>query len=267
MPVPARQVFEGQLYPPDKWVQERTVRGQINPTEEERLRRMDGRYLSGLGESPDGLGADDHGGVIGDDPNYPNGELSALEKQDDSYGSGIFGPYDDYTANKDMGIFASTYAVPGYVGREVPYAVSRDVSDISEGGEVVYVPGGGLSYVTEDPPAVLGPTPVPPRQLAVREPDTVGTYVNIAPGPPQPSLNAMAPVVRPQFAPARVDRGTVYPVPSWPQYRAMGANEAPDEAPSALSAFLWGGAAGAAAGLLWVFGAPWLKRTFARRRP
>ncbi|MCP4248747.1 MAG: hypothetical protein GY778_17020, partial [bacterium] len=120
------------------------------------MRAEHGRYLSGLGgESPSG--------EVGYDPAYQGQEMYELEHQDDTYGSGIFDPGGrSATANANMGVFASHYSLPGYLAREVPFTVSRDVSDITDDAEVVIVPSGGLTYVESrgklTRPAVLGPT-------------------------------------------------------------------------------------------------------------
>jgi hypothetical protein len=92
--------------------------------------------------------------------------VSELERDDDVFGSGIFDRPGRMTSNVGDGVFASDYSLPGYVAREVPYAVSRDVTDVASGGEVVYIPGGGFYHVEQggsiQPSAVLGPTARPP---------------------------------------------------------------------------------------------------------
>lgn len=120
-----------------------------------------GRYLSGFG------GASLTGGV-GYDPSYQGQHIYELEEQDDTYGSGIFDPEGRAgTANPNMGVFASHDSLPGYLAREVPFTVSRDVTDITDDADVVIVPGGGMSYIESrgklTGPAVLGPTWRPPQ--------------------------------------------------------------------------------------------------------
>jgi hypothetical protein len=110
-----------------------------------------------------------------------------LEKDDDVYGSGIFDRPGRMTSNVGDGVFASDYSLPGYVARESPYAVSRDITDVTSGGEVVMIPGGGFYHVEQEgsiqPSPILGPTPRPPR-LTVPQPRPVypgGPTVHDAP--------------------------------------------------------------------------------------
>jgi hypothetical protein len=167
--------------------------GQLNPAVQEKFNMRHGRFLSGLG-GPPSLAPD------GSDPRYEGKHLKVLEGQDDVYGSGIFdGPDGQPTANAEMGIFSSEYSLPGYVGREVPFAVSRDITDITDGGAVVMVPAGGKAVIESDghPTAwpVLGPTPRAPG-LTVPAPTAIDqVYVDLQPqSSARPPLNAMAPV-------------------------------------------------------------------------
>lgn len=100
------------------------------------------------------------------DPEYRDDTMQRLEAEDDSYGSGIFDMGFRPTANADTGIYTSNYPLPGYIGREVPFAVSREVTDITDNADVVVVPAGGLTYAEVDgrpiDASILGPTPRPP---------------------------------------------------------------------------------------------------------
>jgi hypothetical protein len=93
--------------------------------------------------------------------------LRELEGEDDVYGSGIFdqsgrGP----TVHATLGVFEDHPSLPGYVGREVQFAVSKEVADITSGADVVVVPGGGMSYQERGGKIVqydrFGPTPPRP---------------------------------------------------------------------------------------------------------
>lgn len=228
---PSNQPYYGEVYPSDEVVRRRAFVGQINPTERERLKMQYGRYLSGYEEPTD------FGGSIGEDPNYPNPELQTMEMEDDAFGSGIFSG-NQVTGNQDTGVFESSYQLPGYVARETPFAVSRDVSS-AQGHEMVYIPAGG--YISRNPP-VLGPTPQP--------------Y-------PLPTLNADAPVQEmPTFGPPRDPQWSVERLPlemtrsimpSWPRLTRMptafGQDEPKSSPPTAGQMFLWGGVLGAGVGL------------------
>lgn len=158
------------------------------------MRASHGRYLSGLG-------GESVTGQVGYDPAYQGQETDELELQDDTFGSGIFDAGGrSGTANANMGVFASHYALPGYVARSVPFTVSRDVTDITDDAEVVIVPGGGLSYVESrgklTRPAILGPTWVPPRiqPSGVTSRNQVYAFLTRPGQTPPPPLNASAPV-------------------------------------------------------------------------
>lgn len=172
--------------------------GNASPRTRQQMRRGAGRYLSGLGgESPDGS--------IGIDPAYQGREVYEMEQQDDTFGSGIFDPGGrSGTANADAGVFASHNSLPGYLAREVPFAVSRDVTDITDGADVVTVPAGGLFYVEQngrpDGYPVLGPTYRPPQIAPGGAPGgRQSVYKHLTrPGQrPAPPLNPHAPVVAP----------------------------------------------------------------------
>ncbi len=82
------------------------------------------------------------------DPMYRDNLLQQLEAEEDSSGSGIFdGDGRQATSNANMGVFSSNYSLPGYVSREVPFTVSREVQDITDDAAVVTIPAGGLNYI------------------------------------------------------------------------------------------------------------------------
>lgn len=178
---------------------------QENPILRERMRMIHGRYLSGLGgESPDG--------EAGYAQTYQDQGGYDLEAQDDTYGSGIFDPSGrPGTANTNMGILASHYSLPGYIAREVPFTVSRDVTDITDDAEVVTIPAGGLAVVEHrgklTRPAITGPTWVPPRIQPAGNTERYQPYAFMTrPGQaPPPALNPNAPVTGPpQLQPGRM---------------------------------------------------------------
>lgn len=111
--------------------------GQVGPRTENRWMMQHGRFLSGFGSNDT-------------QPAFaakPDGYVESLEKDDDVYGSGVFDSYGRKpTVNPTLGVFADHPSIPGYIDREVQYAVSKDVVDITSGADVVVVPGGGLTY-------------------------------------------------------------------------------------------------------------------------
>jgi hypothetical protein len=189
------QRFSGRSLYADSYAQRLApLRGQISRTTGGRMRQEHGRYLGGLG----GDAAD---GQTGYDPAYQEQSTYELEQQDDTFGSGIFDPGGRAgTNNPDMGVFASHYSWPGYLAREVPFTVSRDVSDITDDAEVVYVPGGGMAFVEEagrlQRPAVLGPTwrPKGLTPAGVTRRDQPYAFMNRPDQPYQEPLNPRAPV-------------------------------------------------------------------------
>lgn len=114
----------------------RPMVGGTAPGVRENYAMQHGRYLAGLGmthfDSP---------------RNYPDKALDELESEDDTFGSGIFDSEGTTTVNKTMGIFEDHYNIPGWIGREVLFAVSQEVADITNGAAVVTVPSGGMSYI------------------------------------------------------------------------------------------------------------------------
>lgn len=172
-----------------------------------------------------GYGSETPTGERGIDPRYQSDELNELESQDDTFGSGIFDPGGRAaTANTNMGVFASHYSLPGYAAREVPFTVSRDVTDITDNAEVVVVPGGGMVYVEErgklTRPAILGPTwsPKAIQPAGVTGRDQVYAFMSRPSDPYRPPLNPDAPVVNPPtYHPTRDNKYWIHAVPGRPQ--------------------------------------------------
>ena len=88
--------------------------------------------------------------------------------------------------------------------------MSRDVTDITDGAEVVMVPGGGLTYVETrgklTRPAVLGPTWRPPQiqPAGVTRRDQPYAFLTRPGQAPAPPLNPGAPVIAaPTYRPKR----------------------------------------------------------------
>jgi hypothetical protein len=198
--------------------------GQTSPSLEARMMAQHGR-LAGLGNDAQEQAGNEP--PRSDANKWSELAVGELERDDDVFGSGIFDRPGRMTSNVGDGVFASDYSLPGYVAREVPYAVSRDVTDIASGGEVVMIPGGGFYHIEQDgsiqPSPVLGPTPRPPRLTPATLPTPIPggptgdeqPYTVIQPeSAAQPPLYAGAPVVSPTVpgAPTGLTVGQTVPV-------------------------------------------------------
>lgn len=148
--------------------------------------------------------------------------IAKMESDEDTLGSGIFDPIGRApTDNANMGMFESHYSWPGYLARETPFAVSRDITDIN-GAAFVAVPSGGMPYVDRGMPKpypILGPTPRPPSIGPTR--DVTGRmqqYVSLnSGGHPRSTLNPNAPVrSMPTFQSERESNYWQRPA-SWPE--------------------------------------------------
>lgn len=140
---PAHQLHTGQLYARSYFDRNLDHIISSSPETVRRMRNRYGRYLSGFG-------SEDMTGSTGYDPRYQGQHVYDLEKEDDTFGSGIFDPKGrGGTDNPNMGIFAGHYSLPGYVARDVPFTVMKDVTDITDDADVVSVPGGGMYYVED----------------------------------------------------------------------------------------------------------------------
>lgn len=208
---PAMEAYYGRVKTNDFIVGNLPFIGQAAPLVRERMRAAHGRYLSGV----EGFSGDSVDGAVGTDPAYESEALDELESQDDVFGSGIFdqagrGP----TANSSTGVFASHYALPGFVAREVPFTVSKDITDVTDNADVVMVPGGGMTFAE-----VRGQMVPPSRRLG--EPRR-GTGLRVS-GPTARAQvyksleGAEAYPPRPAFVPQYASR----PLPSYPVQRQM----------------------------------------------
>lgn len=171
MPIPypnmgGRQVYTGQPMTTDILNLSRPTRGQLSPAYQEQWQMQHGRELAGFGAH-----GGPHGGpgIIGDN-RYDGQDLSDLEQEDDSVGSGIFDPAGASTVHQTMGVFQDHPAVPGYIARNLPFTVNKDVADITDGADVVEVPGGGLFYVERGGHLVGPPPGSPPERTPLSVP-------------------------------------------------------------------------------------------------
>ncbi len=135
--VPANQIYTGPVYADNDVDRNLGIVGQENPYVTERFKMQHGRYLSGFGDfNPN------------EEMDRNESSIYQMEKDDDTAGSGIFDPVSrDATYNEKSGVFKADYSYPGYVDREVPFAQSSDLKDITTGATVSYAPGGGMVYI------------------------------------------------------------------------------------------------------------------------
>lgn len=105
------------------------------PRFENQMMASHGRWLAGLGASPEETG----------EPAYALNELRLMAELDDAEGNGIFDP-PGTAANiyPDAGVFANNQGLPGYLARERMYAES-EVRDATTGRPIVVVNGGAVS--------------------------------------------------------------------------------------------------------------------------
>jgi len=207
---PAHQLYYGPLYARDYF--DRNLHHIIssNPKTVADMRKRYGRYLAGFG-------SEDMSGSVGYDPAYQGRHIYDLEKEDDTFGSGVFDPGGrGGTSNANMGIFAGHYSLPGYAARDVPFSVMKDVTDITDDAQVVSVPGGGMVYI-EDRGRLMGAAPSAPTWRPSIQPagatryDQV--YVDMQGKPVQMSGYGQLPRRRLHSQPPRVPR-SVTSVPS-----------------------------------------------------
>lgn len=206
MPYPRQDPYVGPVFADTMPARYQMLVGQVNPLVRERLRLQHGRY-AGFGQPPCPMPvagplapwtSDGHPVSQNHDRASDMQTIAKMESDEDTLGSGIFDPLGRAaTDNADMGMFESHYSLPGYVAREVPFAVSRDISDIN-GAAVVMVPGGGMPYVDRGMPKpypVLGPTPRPMSIGPTRQTTSrTAQYVSLnRGGQPRLPLNPNAP--------------------------------------------------------------------------
>lgn len=122
----------GAFGPPDLYPTSSTA-----PYFQSQLDRLYGRHLAGP-EIEKRIGDDS-------EPAWALNELRVMAELDDSAGDGVFDP-PGTRANTypDAGVFANSFAYPGYLARERFYEPS-EVIDATTGRPVTYVNGGAVS--------------------------------------------------------------------------------------------------------------------------
>jgi hypothetical protein len=136
--------------------------GETSPRFRQRVASQYGRNLAGLGESE---------GYDGDST-YRDDLLEKIQREDDTYGSGVFDPPGHApTVNGEDGVFEDNPNLPGYLGRETPFRPSSEIESIPSGAQVMTVPAGGMTWGGRligggVIPTVLPTTPIPGHPLA-----------------------------------------------------------------------------------------------------
>lgn len=140
-----RQPYTGSTVDKDPISSRLAWIGQDNPYTVGKYQQWHGRYLQGL-DGVEGLGSMN---VNEGDAEFEHDDiLASMEGDDDVYGSGIFDrPGRADTIHSTLGVFADHPSLPGYIGREVQFAVNPNIHDVANGADVVAVPGGGMAYV------------------------------------------------------------------------------------------------------------------------
>lgn len=192
--------------------------GQTGPRATDAWRAAHGRHLAGLGASMNGFAGENETQAPWD-PDYRSDSMREMEKEDDVYGSGIFDTYGrEPTVNPDLGLFADHPSLPGYIDREVAFAVSKDIFDITSGAQVVTVPAGGMTYQERgglpQPFTVRGQIPRPPPRAIPPMTNMDQPYVGLAPGRQQSPPVRREGIFQPLPGPAPAPR---YPAPQVPQ--------------------------------------------------
>lgn len=203
--------------------------GQVGPSAEADWMKAHGRYLSGIGglgcgpcagKPMSGLGGENETQAPWD-PEFRDGFMRELEREDDVYGSGIFDTYGrPGTVHPDMGLFADNPSVPGYIDREILYKVSPEISDITNGARVVVVAPGGMTYQEKNGRSVdfEGDSPCPPMLRPELAPGIEDVYASMSPTPPIVAAPLLPPGVGPKFVPLPGPAASPYtpPVPKSP---------------------------------------------------
>ncbi len=225
---PPGQLTDAPLIDPSPISRELPLTGQLNPADRDRAAAEHGQYLSGLGGAPVNPTTDP---VVAENlvEQAEHAEIYDLEQQDDVLGSGIFDPHDrGGTANRNAGVFASKNSLPGYLAREVPFQISTEVTDLSDGAAVVTVPAGGMAYVEQGGQLrdmhSVGPVPQPPVLPPVPQTTRNEPYAHTGPAAPQGwdvDTLLQAADAAPYGVPPRRHAGRPAPAPV-PQPRALG---------------------------------------------
>jgi len=156
------QPYPGKLRDTDPISSKLPLIGQLNPSVYERFALSQGRSVAGFGSVSEAYQRDRRDEYV-----------EQMETDDDVHGSGIFDRSGARgTIHSNLGVFADHPSLPGYLAREMDFAVSKDISDITSGAEVVAVPGGGMAYV-ERGGRLVGP---------LRPDDRYNPYVEIRMG-------------------------------------------------------------------------------------
>jgi hypothetical protein len=177
--------------------------GQISPRAQEQWNMAHGRHMAGLGGNETQPPWD---------PEFRSDAMEQLEAEDDVHGSGIFDSYGRTpTVNHDLGVFADHPSLPGFIDREVQYAVSKDIYDITSGADVVTVAGGGMSYQERGGLPVpfdwQGRKPMPPARALPPPTNLAQPYVSLLPHAASAVRAPGKPVFRPLPAGARRSPG------------------------------------------------------------
>lgn len=226
-------------------------RGETSPSVRNMLNGQYGRNLSGLGRS-------EYGG----DAEFDDNKLESLEDQDDVVGSGIFdeaGSGD--TINPELGVFADHPNLPGYIAREVQFEPNHDIEELATGGDVIAVPGGGMTWGGR----LIGPgtttpqlpyryqtqmTPSPSMVSSVKMSGPSSRVSIPTPVAPVNTASRFVPMPRPRsLAPRTCGCNAPLPVPPAQRRAGMkgfGAEEPVKESPSMLPYIAGGILTGAA---------------------
>jgi hypothetical protein len=196
-PLPATQPYTGTLVDNSPIVTNAMLPfiGQLGPKAERTIEGWHGRRLAGFGATdmkskphyvmpPSPLPIDSSPMDLTDEPDWNDGSLKEMEKDDDVFGSGVFDKHGRITVNPEMGVFSTNPSMPGFIHRNPPYVLNTEVRDVVTGGPTVEVAGGGLFYIERDG----RPAPIPTHR-------TGGGYVfynpdgsQVAPVPEVPSV-------------------------------------------------------------------------------
>lgn len=136
-PIYTRTPFTGELPTPSQIGPVDVRPSKLNPSLDV-YRAAYGAPIAGLGEimnTPAAEGIKD----------YAN-ELDSLQIEDDVESNGVFDPFGTHgNLHADSGVFADRQSIPGYLARERFYAPSEVIDATSDGGHVMYVPGGAVA--------------------------------------------------------------------------------------------------------------------------
>lgn len=203
--------------------------GQVSPRVENGWNMAHGRHLAGLSGvnevqqpwAPEEREESDGGDAY----------LRDLEREDDVYGSGVFDVYGrPGTINPNLGCFADHPSLPGYVDREVLYHVHKDISDITNGADVIVVAPGGMTYQERGGrPVDYDGRGTAPCRPDYRPPPPTGqddVYVSLTPVPKGRATPRLPPSRGPVFVPLPE---AARPTPRMPPSRS------PSGTPSQLS--------------------------------